>query len=195
MNSEEMKMLQTRRFPELIGILTRKLETKPTNLQAKMDLALVYSQSGEQHKAKQLYEEILAEDRDNVEALINVGIVYHWLGDDGRALETCRKAIRLDRERPAGPEFLSLAYSNLGVVFEALAQFERAVIAYKKALSIYPGNQLASKYIANLREAGDADHGILRARVLPNGKKIPDLWYYQDFDIDKIKNIDEILGI
>jgi len=194
MNSQEMEMLQAGRFSELIGILEKKLEANPMDSEIKLDLALTYSQSGKHYEAIKLYEEMLTEDRNNVEVLISIGIVYHWVGESQKALETYQKAIRLTQERPVAPEYLSLAYSNLGVVFEALAHFEKAVIAYKKALSIFPDNQMASEYLAQLQEYGDTRYGLLRVKVLPNGKRMPDFWYYYDFDLDGI-NVDEVLGI
>lgn len=194
MNSEEAEMLQAGKLSELIEVLERKMKANPVDAEIKMDLAIVYSQSGKFQEAIRLYEEMLSEDKDNVEVLINAGIVYHWMGNNHKALETYQRAIRLARETPVEPEYLSLAYSNLGVIFEALLQFEKAVIAYKKALTIYPDNQMASKYIAQLQEYGDTDRGILRVKVLPDGKRVPHFWHYQDFDIDNI-DVDEVLGI
>lgn len=194
MKEHQMKLVREGKADQLIGEFEEKTKTSPNDNNLKRDLGFIYCQVRRYKDAIRLYEELLLIDPNDYMSLTSLGIIYHWINESEKGLEIYKRVIKMSRDRQMQPEILSLAYTNIGVIYESMTHFERSVVAYKKALSIYPANKLAIKYLAELQEYGDTDYGYLRVRVLPDGTKRTELWYYHDIDISQI-NVDEFLEI
>jgi tetratricopeptide (TPR) repeat protein len=76
-------------------------------------------QAGQLGPAAQLYQKVLSQEGENLDALHLLGVLSHQRGDHGRAVELMGRAVAL---RPNVPAF----HSNLAEAYRALGQFERA---------------------------------------------------------------------
>jgi hypothetical protein len=86
--------------------------------------------NGELEAALEHYEKAIAEDPAFADAYVEMAYIQLRLGDERRAVENLRKAIRV-----AGHP---LAYYNLGWIYEGRQRPERAEILYRKALEGNP---------------------------------------------------------
>ena len=96
-------------------------------MQDVMRAAVASHQAGRLGEAAQFYEQILAQDQTNAEALHLLGVLHHQQGGHARAVELIGRAIAL---RPNAAAF----HSNLAECYRVLGQFERAVGCCRAAL-------------------------------------------------------------
>ena len=182
MNEQQFKLFQEGRIDDLVSILEKELESNPNDSEIKTDLGLAYHYGGRYNDAIRVYEKLLEIDPNDPHVLVNVGLDYHMVRNNDKAIQTFKKVIEQAKTKTVESLLLSLAHTNLGVVYEAITRFEDAVREYKTAISTDSSNHLAPKYLEQLKEMGDTDYGLLRARVLPDGTRRPELWYYHDVD-------------
>src|SRR5438309_2046157 len=93
--------------------------------------ALELHQAGQLGGARRLYQKVLAEDRDNAEALHLLGLLHHQQGDHARAVEEIGRAAAL---RPNAAAY----HANLAEAYRALGQLERALGCCRTALRLCP---------------------------------------------------------
>lgn len=91
--------------------------------------AVEYHTAGRFTEAEQIYQEILAADPDNPDALHLLGMVAHDAGDHETAVGLIARALSLN-------PFVCHYHSNLGNVFQALGRFSEAVLCYQEAISL-----------------------------------------------------------
>ena len=77
---------------------------------------------------------------------MNLGVVYHALGENEEAVKEYREALRLR------PDHASTHY-NLGNAFFDLDRFEEAAREYRRAGELEPGDRLAARNLVNTLEA------------------------------------------
>jgi hypothetical protein len=70
----------------------------------------------------------------------------------------------------------SLAWTNMGVIAEKSVFFEQAYDCYAQALSLFPENSLACKYLDQLRDLADPDDGPIGVRRLSDGTHQTYVW-------------------
>jgi tetratricopeptide (TPR) repeat protein len=100
-------------------------------MQDVMRAAITNHQAGRLGEAAQLYEQVLAGDQTNAEALHLLGVLHHQRGDNARAIELIGRAIAL---RPNAAAF----HSNLAEAYRVSGQFDRAAGCCRAALSLRP---------------------------------------------------------
>lgn len=100
-------------------------------LQDLFNAAVHSEESGDKHKAIQLYEEILGLDPHYAAACINLGTLHFHLHQFGRAEEFYRRAVEAD------PSYV-LAYFDLGNVLDEVGRLEESVAAYLEAIELAP---------------------------------------------------------
>src|SRR5262249_12428861 len=88
-------------------------------------------QSGQLNQAAQLYQQVLAKEEQNADALHLLGVLHHQQGDHVRAIEEIGRAVAL---RPNMPAF----HANLAEAYRAQRQFERAAGCCRMALRLWP---------------------------------------------------------
>ncbi len=98
-----------------------------------LDIAIEHHQAGGLKQARQLYEEILRVDPQNVDALHLLGVALHQLGNHGSAIEKIRAALQL---KPKSPVFLT----NLAAVHTSAGDHPEAAAYCQEALQIEPDN-------------------------------------------------------
>jgi len=145
-------------------------------------------------EAKKLCEEILEQEED-VETLANLGIAYYYLGNIQKAFEYCKEVIRLGQKQQIDFKALSRAYTGIGLAYERIEDFDKAVIAFKKAISLDENNMLASRSFSCLQRYGNKTWGIAKTIELEDGSRTVGWWHYKDPGIEKINNAENILGI
>ena len=100
---------------------------------ANFQQALQHHQQGQLDQAEALYNAVLKEQPDHIDALHFLGVLAHQRGQEQRAIELISRALELAPDNAA-------AYSNLGLAQHALQQYEFALASYNRALSINPNN-------------------------------------------------------
>ena len=101
------------------------------NITELSSLALSHLKKDNLREAEQLYQEILALQPDDINALHFLGVVYHRLKDYDRAVSLINKALLLR------PDYFD-AQNNLGIILQETGRFDEAIAAYEKALQIRP---------------------------------------------------------
>jgi tetratricopeptide (TPR) repeat protein len=102
-----------------------------------LSAALVHHQRGELSQAAVLYQQILAADPNNGEALHLLGVVCLQRGQPRQAIEWMERAAALD-----SPSSTLLA--NLGEAYRTLGQLDRAADCFQQALRLKPDNAEAA---------------------------------------------------
>ena len=100
-------------------------------MQDQLTAAMELHQTGQLGPAARLYEQVLAKEQENADALHLLGVVHHQQGNHGRAVEFIARAVAL---RPSVPAF----HSNLAEAYRALKQFGRAIGCCRMALRLFP---------------------------------------------------------
>jgi len=181
MNSQEVELLRQGRIKDLVQILEKRLESDPSNLEAKQDLGVTYVHGRMFKEAVRFLEDVLAADPGNAHMFVNLGLAYRELGDFNKATQTYNKIFELARTKSVESIVLSIAHTNLGDVYEAIGYFDEAVEEYKTAIYIDSNNHIAPSRLERLKELGDPEKGIFRTKVLPDGTRHLEIWIYPDF--------------
>jgi predicted O-linked N-acetylglucosamine transferase (SPINDLY family)/ADP-heptose:LPS heptosyltransferase len=101
--------------------------------QANFQQALQYHQQGQLDQAEALYQAVLQQQADHIDALHFSGVLAHQRGQEQRAIELISRALELAPNNAA-------AHSNLGLAQHALQQYQAALASYNRALAINPSN-------------------------------------------------------
>ncbi len=102
-----------------------------TSILESLQIGLQFQQKGQIELASKLYNDVLAVDPNQADALHLLGLIETNRGNHDRAIEMISRASQL---MPTSEIFLS----NLGVVFKNAGRLEQAVEAYRKAIAINP---------------------------------------------------------
>jgi tetratricopeptide (TPR) repeat protein len=94
-------------------------------------LGLQHHQAGRLSEAEAAYREVLAVDRDNVDALHFLGVIAYQRGQHEQAAELISQA--LARNASNAP-----AHNNLGNVFRAQDKLDKALACFQRALALQP---------------------------------------------------------
>lgn len=96
-----------------------------------LDEGIKLHQKGLTDKAQTIYEEILAKDPNNFEALEFLGIIFYQKKEYEKSLKYINKSISINPEN-------FRAYNNRGNIFIELRQYDIAIENYKNAIKIKP---------------------------------------------------------
>jgi tetratricopeptide (TPR) repeat protein len=129
-----------------------------------MSLALEQHRRGLLDQAARLYRQVLASRPDHPDALHLLGVVAYQQGDHVRAAEWIGRAIA----RNAGA---AAYHANLGEVYRALGQVDRAIACCQAALHLQPNHAEAANNLGNIllergqvESAAEQFRAALRAR-------------------------------
>ena len=70
--------------------------TEEKNVTAMFDLAVIYEEKGDKHKAKELYQEVLKLDPNNFKSKVNYAILLDKEGKGGEAHDYYQDALALN---------------------------------------------------------------------------------------------------
>jgi tetratricopeptide (TPR) repeat protein len=128
---------------EKFQTLQKKLTANPGDLELKMDLAYLYSQGLAFTESLMLYEEVLAQDKDNLRATIETCSLYTQMRDPPKALAACRSWVRL------APQDFN-AHDNLGLSLFKLGDYSAALKPFLTALSLREGSLIVRHHIGQV---------------------------------------------
>jgi len=117
---------------------TRKVV--PDDLQEIARAADKNIEQGKYRAAEKQYQEILATDPNNLDALSNLGVVYFRLGRIRSAESTLEKALAL----APNDDFV---LTTLGIVHYRQSRFDDALMELRKAIEINPNSATAHNYL------------------------------------------------
>jgi predicted TPR repeat methyltransferase len=116
--------------------------------------ALALHQQGDLPRARTLYEQVLAAEPRNFDALHLSGVLARQGGDTQKALDLIGKAIAVDPTR-------AIAHCNLGVALQDSRRFSDALDSFDLALALQPRYTLALSNRGNaLRNLGRLDEAL-----------------------------------
>ncbi|HTN65172.1 MAG TPA: tetratricopeptide repeat protein [Burkholderiaceae bacterium] len=103
--------------------------SQPSSAMA-MQEAFEHHNAGRLHQAELMYRQVLQVKPNHPDALHNMGLVAHQLGQNEDAVEWIGKAIRAKAS--------GRMYFNQGIVLQALGRLDSAIQSYQKALALQP---------------------------------------------------------
>ncbi len=115
-----------------VELCQKALALDKTNPDANSYLAFVYAWQGRPQKALEQAERAIAFNPNWPDAHFAKGMALFYMGKPKQALSAMKKAIRLN---PEGP---SVFFVYLGYAYMAIKQYEKALTAFKKAVSQAP---------------------------------------------------------
>src|SRR5437870_1382617 len=112
----------------------------PPKMQRLVRAARKNLQQGNYRAAEKQYQQILAEDPNNLDALSNLGVVYVRSGNLRSAESTLKKAVAIATDN----DFL---LTTLGIVQYRQSKFDAAIAELTKAIAINPNSATAHNYL------------------------------------------------
>lgn len=103
-----------------------------------LSIAQKHLNKGEFSQAESIYQQIIAKNPNNTEALHWLGVVYHQMGNNSHAIEFIGKAAKLNPKN-------AIYACNLGVVLSADNQINEAIHSYQQAL-LYRSDDVNTLY-------------------------------------------------
>jgi tetratricopeptide (TPR) repeat protein len=126
---KEVTLIGRQRIDVLASHLLEILESNPGDVEARLELGILYAEHGYSDNAREEFEKVLKNDPENAFALNNLGNI-HFLDDNYQAaLEKYREA---EAELPDDAEIkinLALTYYRLGNIEKAQEKFEEGTEA------------------------------------------------------------------
>lgn len=116
------------------GTYTDPVDEKTPSKKAEIvkNMALIYTQLGENEKALEAYKDARANNPDDVNLVLNEANLYYQMGDKEKFSELMAEAATM---APDNPDL----YYNIGVINMEMGRIEEAREAYRKAIEINPG--------------------------------------------------------
>lgn len=111
-----------------------------------IEVAFAHQNAGRLQEAEGIYEQVLAMDGANFNALHLLGVLYHQRGEHARGAEKIEAALRVDDASVP-------AHGNLGECFRAMGRNGDARRCFEKALALQPGWAPAAYNLGNLLQA------------------------------------------
>ena len=115
-------------IPSAIEKFRKAIELAGRKREILINLAMALSKSGENEEAREILEEILNENPDDVDAILTMSVISFNRGEEEEALALMEKARNVE-ENP-------LVIANLGFVYEKMGNIDRALEMWEKALSM-----------------------------------------------------------
>lgn len=129
---------------------------QPSEVEAILQRAIELHQRQLLTEARTLYEQVLAEDREQLTAFNNLAALLLSQGDLEKAEALLREAIQL------APDYAN-AHNNLGMVFEQQGLWDEAAVCYQAALDRDPAHFRARNNLGNALKARGDLAGATRA--------------------------------
>ncbi|MDH5571342.1 MAG: tetratricopeptide repeat protein [Gammaproteobacteria bacterium] len=129
-------------------------DSREESTTAAIQVAIQHHQSGQLREAEIIYERVLANEPDNIDANHLLGVIASQLGNNDRAIKLLQKSVVLN------PEFAQ-AHNNLGNVFREQGNLNAAIDCFEKATVIKQDYAEAFNNMGYaLKESGQIDKAI-----------------------------------
>lgn len=120
--------------------LYQKLESEPSNLNVKMDLAYLFSEGLEYERAVELYEEVIEVAPENLRALNELCYLHTFMRVKDKAFLRCEELARRQPDK-------MLVYDNLGLSYFKFGEHRLALKAFLKAYELQPSALLVKNHL------------------------------------------------
>lgn len=145
------------RTDEAVAEWRKALAIRPNNWQALSNMGLALYQAARYDEAERVYQQLTALQPDNYVGYQMLGVVYQ-IRDDPRALSFYEQALRLS---PTAGQ----ALSNIGGLYYAAGQFDKAVDASRRALAQRPNSAPTNRNLGDaLLKLGRRDEALAAYR-------------------------------
>ncbi len=114
-----------------------------------MNLARVLALQGETKIARDLLNAALAQDAQNVDALLAMAYVHFRLGENQRAIENYQQALSLEQTE--------LAWNGLAELYMNLGEAEKALDCLKRSLEVNPTQPQVTRKMKELQGREDEE--------------------------------------
>jgi len=158
---------------------------QPLTFAQAIQLDLDHHRAGRLQDAESIYRQILQHDPNNVDAIHLLGLLAHQTGHQDAAEQMLNRAIALG----AGAE----AYNNLGSVWRARGDMDRAFAAYNKASELRPNLPEPQTNLGLLlHNAGRFDEALVHhRRALELNPNLVDAQHNLAMTLDRMGKADE----
>ncbi len=150
-------------FEKAIEYLEKAIKIDPESLFLKRELALVYAQQNNKHKALAIINKILKNNPDDVETLILSGKIHHNLKNTVAVKKIYQKVIEIDKSRENIYLILGGLYIKDDEMSEALNVFRQLVHHFPAS---YPGRFFLGKIHSQKGNYKDAEKQLKKAIAL-----------------------------
>jgi signal transduction histidine kinase/CheY-like chemotaxis protein len=99
------------------------------------------------------FADTLGDIQKKADALQNIGLCYHYMGDYNAAYAHYKKAVAIYDSLNLSAD-LANAYQNIGIIFTDWQKYERSIVFYKKALEINQKSDQSERVAALLQNIG-----------------------------------------
>jgi len=126
------------------SLLTRRnIPLNKFRIDSELKKALQYHQSGQLHKAEEVYKRILNINPNHSDSLHLLGIIVHQTGKSDTAVNLINKAILNNPKNP-------FCYNSLGNILKKQGNLSEATSCYEKALELKPNYAEAYNNMGNV---------------------------------------------
>ena len=129
-----------------IATLERAIAVNPENVEPQNQLARLLLERGFNERAYAHYRQMIRRLPDDVDALVNFGILASQLGHEDEALESWERAVSVDPNQKNVRLYLAELYEGQAKIEPAIAQYER----YLGLLAEAPDQRLDPKEVIGI---------------------------------------------
>ena len=124
------------------------------NVEKKLDQAVASHQAGRLSEAEKLYQQVLAENPQNADALHLLGVIAYQVNKHGLAINLITSSIEIAPQQAE-------AYNNLGIAFKELGELGKSIQTHKKAIEINPDHAEAYYNLGNTyQDLGELEESV-----------------------------------
>ena len=122
---------QTQRFPEALELLNTAIARQPGNWRTINSLGGILFYTGRYLEAAAQYRQVVLLDPENFTARSNLGSALTMAAEFEEARQVFEEALAIQPTEAS--------YSNLGVIYYFLGEFEKSVATHRQAVELAPG--------------------------------------------------------
>ncbi len=167
LNTHAIELASKGNFAEAIACFKRAISMENSNYLLWYNLGVTYRDSGNLQAAKQVLLTAYGLDNTDEELLDSLTLVCFALDETDDAFEYCSENIEINPENPH-------AWNNLGVLYFARGEYQKAETAFEQAVSLYPHYydalyNLRDTYAELGNKVGQAECARLMAQLRSKG--------------------------
>lgn len=163
--------------------------------------ALTYGKRGDTARAIPLYKEAIALGAKDVYVFLNLALIYKEASQYKEAIAVLQDALQRNEEDQSKKVDVSRVYNNLGNVYRAQGVYDKAIMAFQKALSLDnkmagPNMNIGITYDVHQKMPEKAIPFYLKEiKIAPNDKPTYEAYlnlgiYYQEVKKDYNKSLE-----
>jgi len=144
--NREQNILLQKSLARLVKPYEIIADLHPDNINALMQVAIIYAKNGLYSQADKTFDKILKRSPDNSAVHNNRGNIFYSKGEFDRAVETYSYAEQLSANDPGVKVNMAMSYYQLGQLADARSKFDEARIISQDVVEEYAGlSQLLSQ--------------------------------------------------